>query len=295
MIPRVESAAMRSSGNATSFALRAIAARRRLLQMHFESKVGHIGGNLSALDAVLYLHTSVMTEQDVFVLSKGHAAGALYIALWSIGLIEEAELATFHKDATHLAGHPAPKWHKRIAFATGSLGHGLGLAAGVALGKRLRGDEGRVYCLVSDGECQEGSTWEALLFARHFKLGNLTVMIDGNGLQGFGSTQDVLSMNDLAGKIRGLGLDVLEIDGHSDGAIAGALARAPAGPHVLAMRTVKGHGISFMENKMEWHYLPMDELQYQQALTELAAQELKEIARIARSPRRRPLPEVAVA
>ena len=136
---------MRRSSKPTSFALDAIAARRRLLQMHYDAKVGHIGGNLSALDAMLYLHGHAMSEDDTFVLSKGHAAGALYVTLWAMGLIDEAELSSFHKDHTRLAGHPAAHWHRRITFATGSLGHGLGLAAGVALGKRLRGDPSRTY------------------------------------------------------------------------------------------------------------------------------------------------------
>ncbi len=275
---------MQSVASPTTFSLRAIAARRRLLQMHRESNVGHIGGNLSALDAILYLHASVMDEEDIFVLSKGHAAGALYIALWSIGLIEEAELATFHKDSTRLAGHPAPKCHPRIAFATGSLGHGLGLAAGVALGKKLRGEPGRVYCLLSDGECQEGSTWEAMLFARHHDLAKLTILIDENGLQGFGSTREVMSLDGLSNRIAGLGLDVVEVDGHSPAALEDALARDVQGPQVVAMRTTKGRGISFMENRLEWHYLPLDEEQYHQAMLELSVQELKAIAAIAREP-----------
>ena len=275
---------MQSVASPTTFSLRAIAARRRLLQMHRESNVGHIGGNLSALDAILYLHASVMDEEDIFVLSKGHAAGALYIALWSIGLIEEAELATFHKDSTRLAGHPAPKCHPRIAFATGSLGHGLGLAAGVALGKKLRGEPGRVYCLLSDGECQEGSTWEAMLFARHHDLAQLTILIDENGLQGFGSTREVMSLDGLSNRIAGLGLDVVEVDGHSPAALEDALARDVQGPQVVAMRTTKGRGISFMENRLEWHYLPLDEEQYHQAMLELSVQELKAIAAIAREP-----------
>lgn len=278
-----------------SFAARAIAARKRLLQMHYESKVGHIGGNLSALDATLYLFDTAMSEDDVFVLSKGHAAGALYIALWSVGLIDEADLSTFHKDGTRLAGHPVAKWHDRIAFATGSLGHGLGLASGVALGKRLRGEAGQVFCLLSDGECQEGSTWEAFLFARHHDLSNLTVLIDINGLQGFGTTTEVLSMGDLAHKVRGFGLDVEEIDGHSEDAIAGALARDTKGPRIVAMRTVKGKGVSFMENRMEWHYLPLNEDQYNDAMLELGIAELKEVSRVTRTPRRRAAPERSVA
>jgi transketolase len=157
-------------------------ARARLLRMHYESKVGHIGGNLSALDVLLHLHVRVMTRDDAFVLSKGHSAGALYVTLWATGQITDAELTQFHQDGTKLAGHPVARWHPGIPFATGSLGHGLGLSAGVALGKRLRREAGNVYCLLSDGECEEGSTWEGLIFARHHALSNLVALIDANGL-----------------------------------------------------------------------------------------------------------------
>ncbi len=245
-------------------------ARSRLLQMHYESSVGHVGGNLSALDAVLHLHQAVLIDADLFVLSKGHAAGALYISLWAIGLIPEAMLQTFHKDGTQLAGHPVPRWHDRIAFGTGSLGHGLGLAAGAALGKQLRNEPGRVYCLLSDGECEEGSTWEALLFAHHRKLANLVVLVDSNRLQGFGSTADVASLEPLTPKFSALGLDVREIDGHDPAALDAALQMPQHGPRIVVLRTVKGRGVSFMEGRMEWHYLAMNEVQYMQAQAEMA-------------------------
>ena len=249
-------------------------ARARLLQMHYEAKVGHIGGNLSALDAMLHLHGVVMSDHDQFVLSKGHSAGALYITLWAMGFIPEDALATFHKDGTQLAGHPVAHWHKGIAFATGSLGHGLGLAAGVALGKRLRGDPGTVYCLLSDGECEEGSTWEALLFARHQKLANLVALVDANGLQGFGSTSDVASLEPIAPKLAGLGLDVHEIDGHDPAALDAVLQIPRIAPLIVVLRTIKGRGVSFMEGRMEWHYLPMTEAQHTQAQAELDTAEL---------------------
>ena len=167
----------------------------RLLKMHFESGVGHIGGNLSALDAILYLHHNILRKKDRFILSKGHAAGALYIALWSIGKISEDQLKTFHKDNTKLAGHPAFNWIDEIPFATGSLGHGLGLACGMAMGNKLQNRDERIFCLMSDGEWQEGSNFEALIFLHHQQLKNVTIIIDCNGLQGFGSTQDVASLN----------------------------------------------------------------------------------------------------
>jgi transketolase len=244
-------------------------ARARLLKMHYDAKVGHIGGNLSALDAILHLQSQVMTDDDLFVLSKGHSAGALYIALWATGRIRDEDLRTFHQDGTMLAGHTVAGWHNRVAFATGSLGHGLGLAAGAALGKRLRCDPGTVYCLLSDGECEEGSTWEGLMFAHHQKLANLVVLVDANGLQGFGSTTEVASLEPLVPKFRGFGLHVEEIDGHASDALDNVLKPLRDEPLIVVMRTVKGKGVSFMEGKMEWHYLPLNEAQYKQALREL--------------------------
>jgi len=245
-------------------------ARVRLLQMHYEAGVGHIGGNLSALDAMLYLHLRVMKRDDVFVLSKGHAAGALYITLWAVGQIADVELTQFHKDGTKLAGHPVARWHPGIPFATGSLGHGLGLAAGVALGKRLRRETGNVYCLMSDGECEEGSSWESLIFARHHGLSNLVALIDANGLQGFGRTTEVASLEPLREKIGALGLRVEEVDGHAPEGLRAPLDLPRSGPLVVVLRTTKGHGVSFMEDRVEWHYLPMTESQYRQALSEVA-------------------------
>jgi transketolase len=246
-------------------------ARARLLRMHHEAKVGHIGGNLSALDAILHLHARVMGADDVFVLSKGHSAGALYVTLWATGVLDEAALASFHKDDTTLAGHPVARWHKGVAFATGSLGHGLGLAAGVALVKRLRGAAGTVYCMLSDGECQEGSIWESVIFARHQALANLVVLVDANGLQGFGTTADVASMEPLTSRFAGFGADVVEIDGHDPAALDSALAGRGASPLFVILRTVKGRGVSFMEGRMEWHYLPLTDALYAQAIAELDA------------------------
>ena len=257
--------------NAPSLLELAEKARARLLQMHYESKVGHIGGNLSALDAMLHLHTQVLTDDDIFVLSKGHSAGALYISLWATGEITDDELKSFHKDGTRLAGHPVARSHKGVRFATGSLGHGLGLASGVALGKKLRREPGRAFCLLSDGECQEGSTWEAMLFARHHALSNLVMLVDANGLQGFGSTSEIASLEPLDNKIRGFGLEVEEIDGHTPEALEAALERRTAGPKVILMRTVKGRGVSFMEGRMEWHYLPLNEQQFAAAMGERTA------------------------
>jgi len=249
-------------------AVLAQAARRRLLQMHFERRIGHLGGNLSALDAMLTLHHQVMGPADDFILSKGHSAGALYITLWSLGLLNDEDLATFHADGTLLAGHPVPGWSDRIPVATGSLGHGFPVALGMALARHLNGEPGHVYCLTSDGEWQEGSMWEGLIFLAHRKLPNITVFVDLNGLQGFGSTREVASMQDLGARLQSFGLPVVHVDGHGHQAIAAA-ARANPGALVV-LHTVKGKGVSFMENRMEWHYLPLTSEQYADAVRELA-------------------------
>jgi transketolase len=243
--------------------------RKRLLQMHFESGVGHIGGNLSCLDSLLVLHHRVMGENDRFVLSKGHSAGALYVSYWSLGRLSDSDLKTFHRDGTHLSGHPAPRWLPEIPFATGSLGHGFSLSAGLALAKLLRGEPGRVFCLTSDGEWQEGSNWEALVFAVHRKLSNLTLIVDWNGLQGFGRTDEVAGIGSLKGRFEAFGLPACEVDGHDPSAVEAALSSRASGPRAVILKTVKGHGVSFMQDKMEWHYLPLTDPQYRTAVEEL--------------------------
>jgi transketolase len=245
-------------------------ARLRLLQMHYESGVGHIGGNLSALDALLLLyHEYICLEKDHFILSKGHSAGALYVSLWSKGLLTDADLKLFHKEEAKLPAHPPVSGVPGILFATGSLGHGLSLAAGTALAKRLNSDRGHVYCMTSDGEWQEGSIWEALIFLCHHKLTNLTVLVDHNTLQGFGSTDDVASMNPLAEKLRGFAITILSVDGHDLNAIREALNTPSSQPKLVVLNTTKGCGISFMEKQMKWHYLPLNEEQYKQAISEI--------------------------
>jgi transketolase len=242
-------------------------ARRRLLRMHYESRIGHLGGNLSALDALMTLHHHVMERADRFILSKGHAAGALYVTLWSLGLLRDEDLETFHADGTLLAGHPVSGWSEHIPFATGSLGHGFPVALGMALARHLNGEPGQVYCLTSDGEWQEGATWEALIFWAHRRLKNLSVLVDVNGLQGFGTTREVASMDDIGARVEAFGIEACHVDGHDVRAVA-ATARAHPGA-VILLNTVKGKGVSFMENRMEWHYLPLSDAQYAAALAEL--------------------------
>jgi transketolase len=249
-----------------------LAARKRLLQMHYESGIGHIGGNLSCLDAMMLTYHEYIGVEDRFILSKGHSAGALYISLWSLGRISNDSLKTFHKDNTLLAGHPPAAGLKDVSFATGSLGHGLSLAAGTALSFKLKEQNGTVYCLTSDGEWQEGSTWEAIIFAAHHRLNNLTILVDHNKLQGFGSTHEIASMSPLLDKLVGFNLDLYSVDGHDLFAIRAALDKKTERCRVIILETIKGKGVSFMENKMEWHYLPLDDGQYRQAISELETQ-----------------------
>ena len=244
----------------------------RLLKMHYDAGVGHIGGNLSAIDTLLCLYHNVMGPEDSFVLSKGHSAGALYTTLWSAGLLTDADLRTFHKDGTRLSGHPAAGAIPQIPFATGSLGHGLGIAAGMALARKLQGHDGHVFCLTSDGEWNEGSCWEALIFARHQKLSNLTIIVDLNGLQGFGTTREVADLNSLADKFRAFGVAAQEVDGHNLRALCSVLPpESGEGPRAIVARTCKGFGVSFMEGRMEWHYLPMNASQYAEAAKDIEA------------------------
>ncbi len=243
-------------------------ARLRLLQMHYQSRVGHIGGNLSALDLLMSLYHFRLQPGDKFLLSKGHSAGALYVTLWSMGLLSDEDLCSFHGEGTRLSGHPPLQGIPEVIFATGSLGHGLSLAVGLALGKRLRGESGRVFCLTSDGEWNEGSCWEALIFLSHHKLDNLTFLVDLNGMQGFGSTAEVANIHSLASKFSAFGVKTVEIDGHDLNSICAAL-HVKTGPLAIVAKTRKGCGVSFMENQMAWHYLPMSEEEYQQAVREV--------------------------
>jgi transketolase len=237
-------------------------AKIRLLQLHYEANCGHLGGSFSCIDALITLHHRVMNADDRFVLSKGHSAGALYVTLWSLGRLSDAALQTFTRDDSLLSGHPSGSGIPGLMFSTGSLGHGPSLAAGLALAARHKGLDHQIFCLCSDGEWQEGSCWEALTFAIHHRLDNLTILIDQNGLQGFGRTTDVISCGDLAPRIAIFGAEVQKVDGHDPDAIINALALPSSGaPRVLILDTVKGRGLHY-ENQLESHYLPLSESNY---------------------------------
>lgn len=231
----------------------------RLRDMHVRSQAGHLGGNLSCLDILLQLEEHMDCSTDSFVLSKGHSAGALYVALWARGEIAEDELDSFHKDGTALAGHPSSSRMSAYTPLTGSLGHGYPIAVGIALGHNLAGHPERyTYCLTSDSEWQEGSMMEAMRIACSLKLANLVALVDCNGWQGFDKTEDVYGPTNLVETMRGLGANVLMGDGHSLPEIRDRLdeAKTLGSPTVIMFRTTKGRGWVGLEDTLEAHYLP---------------------------------------
>lgn len=255
--------------------------RRLILDHSYRAGVGHIGSALSIADIVAALYTGVLRiddpadpERDRFVLSKGHAALALYAALHLKSWLTADQLATYCADGTMLGVHPEAAL-PGVDFATGSLGHGLSMGAGAALAARLQGSPRRSFALVSDAECNEGSLWEAAMFAAHHKLSNLTAIIDVNGQQALGYTRDVLDLSPLADRWRAFGWDVDEVDARGDDAeqqLSAVLTQPPAAsqaPRAVIAKTVFGKGVSFMRNQIKWHYWPMSEQQYRQAIEEV--------------------------
>ncbi|NIY83295.1 transketolase [Vibrio hepatarius] len=249
--------------------------KSKLLELHYLTNTGHIGGNFSCIDALVVLHHHTMQEDDKFILSKGHSAAALYTTLWSLGKISDEDLSTFSKNGTRLGGHPSDLSLSDVIFSTGSLGHGPSLASGLAYGLKVKKSESRVFCVCSDGEWQEGSCWEALIFSAHQRLNNLTIIIDLNKLQGFGSTSEVASFEELQYKMESFGARVERFNGHDiESLIRGLSVQDSEKPMVLLLDTVKGNGLHF-EGKLESHYLPINEEQYQDALSRLSVKEAK--------------------
>lgn len=241
-----------------------------------EAKAGHVASSLSCLEILVELCFGRMTSDDLVILSKGHAACALYVVLSMSGRMPGVELNSFYKNGTLLAAHPPCGGAiSAIPFGTGSLGHGLSLAAGIAFSQRFTGKRFRIYAVLSDGDCNEGSTWEAVLFASQKQLSALTVIIDLNRVQGIGYTKDILNLEPIADKWSSFGFAVAVAGNGNDFQSLRRAYEAVADsdrPRCIIARTTKGHGISFMENRIEWHYLPMKDEQYAQALSELSAQ-----------------------
>jgi transketolase len=254
--------------------------RRVVLEQSRRANVGHIGSSLSIADILATLFAGPLlnvkhddADRNRFVLSKGHAALSLYAALHETGRMTDEELSTFGGDLTKLGAHPEHELDG-IDFATGSLGHGLSIGAGAALAARLQGSTRNVYVLVSDAECNEGSVWEAVMFASHHRLSNLVAIVDLNRQQAFGYTRDVLDLDPLSDGWRAFGWDVHDVDGHDVDAMSAtldALDKTAGPPHVLIASTTFGKGVSYMESQIKWHYMPMNEEEYSTALAELEA------------------------
>ncbi len=237
-----------------------------------KSQSGHTGGSLSAIDMITALYFHKMRhnpdeprwkDRDRFVLSKGHAAPALYVALAEAGYFPKEDLMMLRRLGSHLQGHPDSKGTPGVEVCTGSLGQGLSMANGMALGLRLDGSKSRVYALLGDGELQEGQVWEAAMAAAHYRLDNLCAMIDVNGLQIDGEVAKVMNVYPVADKFRTFGWHVIEIDGHDMAAILGALDKAEnikGRPVAIVAATVKGKGVSIFEHKASYHGVaPNDE------------------------------------
>jgi transketolase len=251
--------------------------RRRIIDVSLKAGVGHIGSALSICDIVAALLRDLLkgigtedAQRDHFILSKGHASLALYCALERTGLITGAELDTFCKDGSRLGVHPETGV-PGVEITTGSLGMGLSVGAGLALSARLRNISNRTCVLISDAECDEGSLWEAVMFAAHHRLATLTAVLDLNGLQAMGATRDILDLTGIEDRWKSFGWDARMVDGHDEAALAEAFrAPRPEGrPRVLIARTVLGKGVSFMENRQEWHYYPVNAEQARQALADI--------------------------
>jgi transketolase len=254
--------------------------RRRAFKMVYDAQLGHPGGDFSAIDIIATLYFGVMRydperpempERDRFIMSKGHATGALYTALCAAGYYPESWLSTYMAPQSRLNGHPNRNYLPGVETNTGPLGHGLPVALGIAIAGQLTNSSHRTFVLTGDGELQEGSNWEAAMTAGNRKLGNLTVIVDRNRLQQGMGTEETNGLDPLDDKFRAFGWDVEPVDGHDVAALVSALSHAGgrSKPLCIIANTVKGKGVSFMENKASWHHGVPNADQYESAMEEL--------------------------
>lgn len=261
---------------------RALRLRRAVLDMTHRAKSSHIGSAFSIADIISVLYGDVMRvwpdqpehpDRDRFVLSKGHAGACLYAMLADMGFFDRRQLATYYINSSNLSGHVSHKNVPGVDFSTGSLGHGLGIAAGFALASELKGKSYRSYCLMSDGECDEGSVWEAVMFAAHHRLANLTAIIDYNKIQSLAPVSETIALEPFGAKWDANNWHVSEVDGHDPQALHSALTVTSDRPHVIIAHTTKGKGVSFMENSVLWHYRTAQGEEYAAAVAEFDAAE----------------------
>ncbi len=258
--------------------------RRHAVEMTHLGKSSHVGACLSMADLIAVLYGRVMNirpnepkwdGRDRFILSKGHAGAGVYAALAECGFMPVQKLKTHYQDGSDLSGHVSHKGIPGVELSTGSLGHGLGVGTGMAYGAKLDDADWRVFVVLSDGECDEGSNWEAILFAGHHGLSNLVAVVDYNKIQSLAPTSETLDLEPFADKWRAFGWDVVEVDGHNHAELEAAFGRElnPSGrPKVVLAHTTKGKGISFMESTVLWHYRTPQGSEYEAAIAELEAQ-----------------------
>ncbi len=256
--------------------------RRDIVTMIAKAGSGHLGGSLSAVEIITALYWRILRfrpldpdwkDRDRFVLSKGHAAPVLYAALAELGYFPKAELATLRQLNSHLQGHADRTVTHGVEMSSGSLGQGLSFAIGCALASRLDKQSWRVYALLSDGECDEGQTWEAAMSAANFKLDNITAIVDNNGIQLSGFNKDIMNLDPLNRKWDAFGWQVFEVDGHDFDQLLDAFGKArqvTGRPAVIIAHTIKGKGVSFMENNVDFHGKAPNAEQLEKALKELA-------------------------
>lgn len=254
-------------------------ARRAIVRTIDAAGQGHIGGDLSVIDAMTTIYYGVLrqdpanptkADRDRFILSKGHCAAALYSTLASCGYFNEAELPTFMQPNSALNGHPNRNKVPGVETNTGPLGHGLPIAVGTAIGAKLAKTSARTFVIMGDGEMQEGSNWEALMSAAHHKLDNLTAIVDRNRLQQGARTEDTAGLDPLDEKLESFGFEVRVIDGHDYGQLWDALQPSTTGkPVAIVANTIKGKGVSFIEDRVEWHHKVPNAEQVALALEEL--------------------------
>ena len=255
--------------------------RKHAVSMTSLGGSSHIGSILSISDILAVLYGNILrfragepqwTDRDRFILSKGHAGAGVYATLAEMGFMSTDKLKTHYQDGSDLSGHVSHKGIPGVDLSTGSLGHGLPVAAGMALSAKIDNKGHRVFVLMSDGECDEGSNWEAILFSSHHKLDNLIAVIDRNGLQSIHSTEDTLALEPFADKWRAFGWDVIEVDGHNHQALYDACTKresASGKPLCVIAKTTKGKGVSFMKDQVLWHYRSPQGVEYDAAISEL--------------------------
>lgn len=255
--------------------------RKNILDMTHRGGSSHVGSGLSIADILAVLYGNFLNfdpkkpkheDRDRFILSKGHAGAAVYAVLSEVGFFEKDLLKEHYQNGSVLSGHVSHKGVPGVEFSTGSLGHGLSVAAGMAKSAKLRNKKHRIFALLSDGECDEGSNWEAILFSSHHKLNNLVAIIDYNKIQSLDSIEATLGLEPFADKFKSFGWNVIEVDGHDHIALKNgfeSLEKEKIAPTVFICHTTKGKGVSFMENSVLWHYRSPQGEEYEAACNEL--------------------------